>query len=70
MTQINNKENTNMKKAYVSPKLSLHGNVETITKAFGTPGAQDTFQNAQGQSFPGSLIGQSGSRSGVIVPNG
>lgn len=57
-----------MKKAYTSPKFTVHGNVESITKSFGTPGAEDTFDNGNGQSFPGSLIGRSGSQSGVVVP--
>jgi hypothetical protein len=57
-----------MKRTYVAPKLTTHGNVEEITNAFGTPGADDTFQNAAGDTFPGSLIGQSGSLDGVVVP--
>lgn len=58
-----------MKKAYNAPQLTVHGNVEEITKAFGNPGAADTFQNAFGVSFPGSVIGQSGSQNGVVVPS-
>ncbi len=57
-----------MKKPYNTPQLTIHGNVKEITKAFGTPGGADTFQNAAGQTFPGSSIGQTGSRSGVVVP--
>jgi hypothetical protein len=57
-----------MKRAYNAPKLTVHGNVEEITKSFGNPGANDTFQNARGETFPGSLINQSGSQNGVVVP--
>lgn len=56
-----------MKKAYSAPQLVIHGNVEDITNAFGTPGLKDTFQNAAGQTFPGELIGQSGSKNGVVI---
>ncbi|OKH32531.1 hypothetical protein NIES2101_40625 [Calothrix sp. HK-06] len=59
-----------MKKAYISPKFTVHGNVEAITKAFGSPGAEDTFDNGNGQTFPGSSVGRSGSRSGVLIPAG
>ncbi len=53
-----------MKKAYNAPKLTVHGNVEEITKAFGTPGTDDTFEYA-GQTFPG----RGGSQNGVVIPN-
>lgn len=57
-----------MKKAYNAPKLTIHGNVEEITQSFGRGTAADTFDNGNGQQFPGSLIGRSGSQSGVVVP--
>ncbi|WP_157087551.1 lasso peptide [Anabaena sp. CA = ATCC 33047] len=56
-----------MKKAYNAPQLTIHGSVENITNAFGTPGANDTFE-VNGQNFPGALIGLSGSQDGVVIP--
>ncbi|WP_157087552.1 lasso peptide [Anabaena sp. CA = ATCC 33047] len=56
-----------MKKAYNAPQLTIHGSVENITNAFGTPGANDTFE-VNGQSYPASLIGLTGSQPGIVVP--
>lgn len=56
-----------MKKAYNAPKLTNYGSVQDVTNAFGTPGRQDTFQ-VGGQTFPGSVVGLSGSQDGVLVP--
>jgi hypothetical protein len=56
-----------MKKAYIAPKLTVHGSVEDVTNAFGTPGGSDTVQYA-GQTFPGSLFGASGSINGGVDP--
>ncbi|MCC5637197.1 lasso peptide [Nostoc sp. CHAB 5844] len=56
-----------MKKAYNAPKLTNYGSVQDVTNAFGTPGARDTFQVGN-QTFPGEIIGASGSQNGVLVP--
>jgi hypothetical protein len=56
-----------MKKAYAAPQLTVHGNVEDVTNAFGASGANDTIQ-FNGQTFPGSIIGASGSINGTINP--
>lgn len=63
-----NMETKQMKKSYIAPKFTVHGNIEAMTKSSGAPGAEDTFDNGLGQSFPGSLIGRSGSQSGIVVP--
>lgn len=52
-----------MKKSYESPELIIHGNVETITQAFGESSAEDTIEY-NGRSFPG----DGGSQDGVVVP--
>ncbi len=52
-----------MKKVYSSPKLTVHGNVEEITQAFGTAAVNDTIQYGS-ISFPGN----GGSIDGVVVP--
>lgn len=57
-----------MKKVYNTPELTAHGSIESITQAFGSSGRNDTFQNSKGQSFPGSLIGESGSIDGIVIP--
>jgi hypothetical protein len=56
-----------MKKAYNAPKLTNHGNVEEITQAFGSSGAEDVVRVGN-TSFPGQSFGLSGSQNGVIVP--
>ncbi|AFY46593.1 hypothetical protein Nos7524_0687 [Nostoc sp. PCC 7524] len=56
-----------MKKAYAAPQLTVHGNVEDVTNAFGASGANDTIQ-FNGNTFPGSIIGASGSQNGTINP--
>ncbi|NJO62451.1 MAG: lasso peptide [Richelia sp. RM2_1_2] len=56
-----------MKKAYNAPKLTTHGNIESITQAFGTSGAEDTVQ-FNGVTLAGSLFGASGSQDGVVIP--
>ena len=56
-----------MKKAYNTPQLTAHGNIESITQAFGTPGGADTVEFA-GVTVPGAAFGRSGSIDGVVVP--
>ena len=56
-----------MKKPFVTPKLRNHGALGEITQAFGTSGAADTFEFA-GRTFPGSIIGASGSQDGIVGP--
>lgn len=57
-----------MKKVYNTPQLTAHGNIESITQAAGTNGQNDTFQNTKGETFPGSLINESGSIDGIVIP--
>ncbi|WP_066425394.1 lasso peptide [Anabaena sp. 4-3] len=58
-----------MKTAYNAPQLTIHGNVENITNAFGQqPNVADLIY-VGGSAFPASLVGLSGSGGdGVIVP--
>ncbi|MGB7413359.1 MAG: lasso peptide [Thermosynechococcaceae cyanobacterium] len=56
-----------MKSAYQSPKLIRHGNVETITRAFGPSPAGDTVM--LGGSNVSIDIGSTGSIDGIINPN-
>ncbi|MDJ0798455.1 MAG: lasso peptide [Calothrix sp. MO_167.B12] len=56
-----------MKKPYIIPQLTMHGSIEDITQAYGRSGASDTFE-FNGKTFPGSVIGASGSRDGVVIP--
>ena len=55
-----------MKSAYKSPKLIRHGNVESITRAFGPSPAGDTIMIG-GSNVPID-IGSTGSVDGVINP--
>ena len=52
-----------MKKNYQAPKLTVLGNVETLTQAFGSSSADDTYEY-NGKSFPG----DGGSVDGIVVP--
>ena len=60
-----------MKTNYTAPQLTVHGNIEEITQAFGQSSAQDTWyvggSNLQGDSQ--SVGGHStGSIDAVLVP--
>ncbi len=56
-----------MKKPYIIPQLTMHGSIEDITQAYGGDGSSDTVE-FNGETFPGSMFGASGSRDGVVVP--
>jgi hypothetical protein len=58
------KETENMKRAYNAPKLTVHGNVEEITKAFGGTSTADTYQ------YNNQTFDSRGSRNGVVIPTG
>lgn len=63
-----------MKKAYNAPKLSVHGNVEEITQAFGPAQTQD-FYVVGGSTVqpigPSQIAGHgTGSANGIITPLG
>ena len=55
-----------MKKAYTSPKLMVHGDVQEITQAFGPSTAGDVVFIG-GSNVP-SDIGSTGSTDGIIMP--
>lgn len=52
-----------MKKRYSSPKLTVHGDVEKLTQAFGNSAVNDTIIYGS-LAFPGN----GGSRDGIVVP--
>ena len=46
-------DNNTMKRKYQSPKLTVHGSIETLTKATGsTPTADGVFVNGEPLSIP------------------
>ncbi|MGB3239494.1 MAG: lasso peptide [Geitlerinemataceae cyanobacterium] len=55
-----------MKNTYTTPQLTVHGNVEEITQAFGRSPAQDTWVAGQSNVDQGGH--STGSIDGVIVP--
>ncbi|MGG6296559.1 lasso peptide [Leptolyngbya sp. AN02str] len=54
-----------MKKAYTAPKLTNHGNVESLTQAFGSSPAADVVYIG-GSNVP-TNVGSTGSVDGIIV---
>lgn len=56
-----------MKKSFVAPQLKNHGALSEVTQAFGDPGPSDTLFLGNA-SFPGSVLGLSGSQDGVVGP--
>ena len=55
-----------MKKAYTSPKLMVHGDVQEITQAFGSTTVGDVVFIG-GSNVP-TDIGSTGSTDGIIMP--
>jgi hypothetical protein len=56
-----------MKKAFTAPSLKHHGALQEITQALGSSSAQDTIF-VGGKSFPGSVLGLSGSSDAILIP--
>jgi hypothetical protein len=54
-------------KNYTAPQLTIHGNVETITQAFGSQTKADKVLIG-GSNVP-NVINSQGSVDGIIVPN-
>jgi hypothetical protein len=52
-----------VKKTYITPALTVHGDVAEITQAFGDANVNDTIYYAN-RGFPG----DGGSRDGIVVP--
>jgi hypothetical protein len=57
-----------MKNAYTAPQLTVHGNVEEITQAFGKSPARDSFYAGQSNAQGVPVGHATGSIDGVIVP--
>jgi hypothetical protein len=57
-----------MKTAYNAPQLTVHGNVEEITQAFGSSPKQDSFYAGQSNAQGVPVGHATGSIDGVIVP--
>jgi hypothetical protein len=57
-----------MKTAYTAPQLTVHGNVEEITQAFGKSPARDSFYAGQSNAQGVPVGHATGSIDGVIVP--
>lgn len=55
-----------MKKAYVAPQLTNHGNVESITLGFGAKVRGDIIYKGD-SNLPGDIQSE-GSRDGTIIP--